>query len=170
MAARAERKKRVAKNEGQKLANVKRAQTSEQRERKAEIERTLLTTKGSTASMGKFDNKLDGEPKARGIKRKFAPNEVSLESEKKSSLAILSRLDGSNGISAGKKTRRDHGATEEGEGGLNVRKALRFASRGRGGAALGKELGRGTGSTRGHTRGRGARAGVGSGRGRGRGK
>jgi regulator of ribosome biosynthesis len=49
-AARDERKKRIAKNEKQTQANLLRAQKGE---RKDEIERTLLTTKGSTASMGK---------------------------------------------------------------------------------------------------------------------
>lgn len=48
--AKAERKQRVSKNEGQRLANLARAERSE---RKSEVEKTLLRTKGSTASMGK---------------------------------------------------------------------------------------------------------------------
>jgi hypothetical protein len=44
--------------------------TKPQSERKEEIERTLATTRVSTASMGKFDKKLDGEKKIRGVKRK----------------------------------------------------------------------------------------------------
>lgn len=48
--AKSERKQRVAKNEGQRLANIAR---SERAERKTEVEKTLLRTKSSTASMGK---------------------------------------------------------------------------------------------------------------------
>lgn len=48
--AKSERKQRVSKNEGQRMANLARA---ERAERKTEVEKTLLRTKGSTASMGK---------------------------------------------------------------------------------------------------------------------
>jgi regulator of ribosome biosynthesis len=68
--ARDERKARVAKNERQRLQNAARAQPSEREERKHEIEKTLATTRVSTASMGKFDKKLEGEKKLRGVKRK----------------------------------------------------------------------------------------------------
>jgi len=87
--------------------------------------------------MGKFDRKLEGEPKARGIKRKFAPNEQSAENEKKASLAILSKLDGS--LSSSKKSRKDPSRTTD-DTVLNVRKAIRFASNGRGAAALGRDF------------------------------
>lgn len=49
-AAKVERKQRVAKNEAQRNANLARA---ERVERKSTLEKTLLTTKASTASMGK---------------------------------------------------------------------------------------------------------------------
>lgn len=71
--ARGERKKKIAKNEKQKSANDARAAglTGVNRvQRKTEIEKTLATTRISTASMGKFDKKLDGEKKLRGVKRK----------------------------------------------------------------------------------------------------
>ena len=42
-----------------------------------EIEKTLATTKISTASMGKFDKRLDGEKKIRGVKRKVRPHRNS---------------------------------------------------------------------------------------------
>jgi regulator of ribosome biosynthesis len=42
--------------------------------RKMEIEKTLATTKISTASMGKFDKRLDGEKKIHGVKRKVRSN------------------------------------------------------------------------------------------------
>lgn len=71
--ARDARKARVAKNDKQKLGNLARAQgtkSTERDERKQDIDRTLATTRTATASMGKFDKKLDGEKKLKGIKRK----------------------------------------------------------------------------------------------------
>lgn len=65
-----ERKARVAKNEKQRAGNIARAAPRERDVRKKEIETTLATTRISTASMGKFDKKLEGEKKMRGVKRK----------------------------------------------------------------------------------------------------
>ncbi|KLO19929.1 RRS1-domain-containing protein [Schizopora paradoxa] len=129
--ARAERKKLIAKNERQRKGNEARAQanTSEQDKRKNEIEKTLASTRISTASMGKFDKKLEGEKKLRGIKRKFDPTERSVESEKKSALALISKIDG--------QPKKAKISPEGGTGdALNVRKAVRFASKGKGGVAL----------------------------------
>ena len=65
------RKSRVAKNERQRLQNQARAAAeSERAQRKTELERTLASTRISTASMGKFDRKLEGEKKIKGVKRK----------------------------------------------------------------------------------------------------
>ncbi|KDQ08876.1 hypothetical protein BOTBODRAFT_117992 [Botryobasidium botryosum FD-172 SS1] len=136
-AARQERKARIAKNERQHLGNVARAQSSDERsKRKVELERDLATTRISTASMGKFDKKLEGEPKLRGVKRKFDANEKSAKDERQDSLAILSKLDGSGA----KKSKQGASGSDDV---LNVRKAIRFASRGRGGVALGKDALRG---------------------------
>ena len=149
--ARDARKARVAKNENQRLQNLSRAQSGGRNARMTEIERSLATTRISTASMGKFDKPLDGERKLRGVKRKvhycllviakmcssvlqFDPIEASLDQEKKASLMLLSRMDGD-----AKKMKRDP-PEDNNAGVLNVRKALRFASNGRGGAALGREL------------------------------
>ena len=63
----------------------------------------------------------------------FDPAEVSVEQEKKSSLSLLAKMD-SDHKKMGKEIR-----TEETE--LNVRKAVRFASRGNGGVALGRAIG-----------------------------
>lgn len=41
-------------------------------ERKKELERRILVNKVSTGSMGKFDKKLEGEPKIKGAKRKVS--------------------------------------------------------------------------------------------------
>ncbi|KAI0258491.1 ribosome biogenesis regulatory protein-domain-containing protein [Gloeopeniophorella convolvens] len=139
--ARAERKARVAKNERQHLQNVARAQggaassgAGAQAGRKGDIERSLATTRVSTASMGKFDRTLEGEKKPRGMKRKFDPTEKPVESEKSANLALIKKL-GSDPSS--KKARRE---AVNGEGDvLNVRKAVRFASKGAGSAALARK-------------------------------
>ncbi|KAF9006650.1 ribosome biogenesis regulatory protein-domain-containing protein [Cyathus striatus] len=131
--ARDARKARVAKNDRQRLQNVSRSAGGDSGEsRKSEIESTLATSRVSTASMGKFDKRLEGEKKPRGVKRKFEPTTASAESEKKSSLAIISRMD-----SDAKKTRRE----PKEEGVLNVRKAVRFASKGKGSFALAGKVG-----------------------------
>jgi len=74
--ARTVRKARIAKNERQHSQNLARSQQGQTASahthtgRKREIERTLTTTRASTASMGKFDRALEGEKKLRGVKRK----------------------------------------------------------------------------------------------------
>jgi regulator of ribosome biosynthesis len=62
----------VAKNEKQRDANIARAHgpAASKEERKTQLRGQALQTKISTASMGKFDRKLEGDPKLRGIKRK----------------------------------------------------------------------------------------------------
>jgi regulator of ribosome biosynthesis len=67
----------MAKNEKQRSQNLARAQsegspagTSSKDQRKTNINRTLATTRVSTASMGKFDKILEGEKKLKGAKRK----------------------------------------------------------------------------------------------------
>lgn len=64
----------MAKNERQRLQNVARAQATggEREERKKDIEKTLASTRISTASMGKFDRRLEGEKKLGGVKRKVS--------------------------------------------------------------------------------------------------
>ena len=81
----------------------------------------------------------------------FEPTEAPLENEKNASLALLSRLD-----SDAKKTRRE---PQPEDNVLNVRKAVRFASKGRGGIALGREAsgGRSSRGGRGNRGGRGGR-------------
>ena len=81
-ASREERKARKLKNEGQRLKNLQRAAANEatpvktassnnaEREvRKKIIERELKITKTSTASLGKFDDKLKGETKEKHVKK-----------------------------------------------------------------------------------------------------
>ncbi|KAE9408957.1 RRS1-domain-containing protein [Gymnopus androsaceus JB14] len=183
--ARDERKARVQKNKKQQEANVARAQKTststssnprpEREAHKTQLERTLAMSRTSTASMGKFDRKLEGEKKLKGIKRKFDPAEGSISAEAKASIDILQKMN-----SDARKTRitdaqrpgrpskkaRTSGPSSGAAGAdqdpedkvLNVRKAVRFASKGRGGVALGRE------------RERSGRGGSGRGRGRGGGR
>ncbi|ELU45633.1 RRS1 domain-containing protein [Rhizoctonia solani AG-1 IA] len=151
--ARKERKARVTKNEKQRERNLNVAAVSSQREReetKSKLNRTLAVTRTSTASMGRFDKKLEGDTKLKGIKRQFAPNEVSAESEKKSSMDIIKRLDREPPKS--KRVRTDAEAEDSrrsGKDGLvNVRKAIRHASKGNGGIALAKGLKKQSGATK----------------------
>lgn len=99
LAARKERKDRVAKNKRQQDRNAADATAqlaigtagtktresaavgsslSQQQKkqlrdaRKQELERSLLVSKAATASMGKFDDKIEGEPKVKGVKRKVS--------------------------------------------------------------------------------------------------
>ncbi|KAF8339043.1 ribosome biogenesis regulatory protein-domain-containing protein [Cantharellus anzutake] len=147
--ARQERKGRVQKNERQRLANIARA---ERAQRKTQIEKTLVHAKKSTASMGKFDKKLEGEPTQRGAKRKFKSNEITAAEEKDASLALLSRLEKGGGLA--KKSKTVHAQGPDGENVLNVRKAIRFASKGGGAAALAKESPRRNGKSNGNTKGK----------------
>jgi len=62
------------------------------------------------------------------VKRKFEPTESN---ETKNSLAIIQKLDGDS-----KRSKKDGGDDV-----LNVRKAIRTASRGRGAVALGRDSG-----------------------------
>ncbi|KAG6329115.1 hypothetical protein ID866_9975 [Astraeus odoratus] len=137
-AAREERKSRVAKNERQRLQNLARAQAAqnEREQRKVDIDKTLAATRTSTASMGKFDRKLEGDKKLRGVKRKFDPAEMSAEREKQVSLAVLSQLDGD-----AKRAKIEKGT---GDDVVNVRKAIRAVSKGKGGVALGRDAGKGS--------------------------
>ena len=66
--------KRISENEKKHQQNIARAAGGPRQERKMEIEKTLATTKLSTASMGRFDKRLDGEKKTRGVKRKVLLN------------------------------------------------------------------------------------------------
>ena len=77
----------MAKNERQHMRNLSRAQQGQtaspkapiRAERTREIERTLATTRVSTASMGKFDRTLEGEKKPRGVKRKVRVHATPLQ-------------------------------------------------------------------------------------------
>lgn len=80
-----DRKARKDKNESQRFKNLQRAAAnaasqqktsasalSEREQRKKMIERELKVTKTSTASLGKFDPKLNGESKEKNVKRRVS--------------------------------------------------------------------------------------------------
>ncbi|TXT07308.1 hypothetical protein VHUM_03478 [Vanrija humicola] len=145
--ARAERKARVAKNERQHARNVAEAAAggpsplsalnrkpqagdasqSEKKTartiRKAELERSMLVSKTSTASLGRFDKKIEGEPRAKGIKRKFEATVGDFKAEKDSAMTLLGKI----GVAEGKKAPKKGGSGVA--GGVNVRKAIRHEER-----------------------------------------
>ncbi|KAF8270491.1 ribosome biogenesis regulatory protein-domain-containing protein [Lactarius quietus] len=153
--ARTARKERMAKNERQRTQNLAQAQQDRtkstvatgagagpQIDRKKSIDRTLAMTRTSTASMGKFDRVLDGEKKLRG----FDPIEKSVDAERSANMALVKQI--GNGVLGGssiKKAKRDAGAAGAGDV-VNVRKAVRFASEGKGAAALARKSAAGSGS------------------------
>lgn len=66
-------------------------------QRKEEIDTTLATTRISTASMGKFDKKLEGEKKLRGVKRKVISKPMQLN------LITNKRMSSSNQLKAARR-------------------------------------------------------------------
>lgn len=84
----------------------------------------MLVSKTSTASLGRFDKKIEGEPRARGVKRKFDANVVTdFSGEKSQAMDVLHKL----GTAERKKAPKKGGAGVE--GGVNARKAMRYEAR-----------------------------------------
>lgn len=125
-----------------------------QRERKiAQLDAEVKRGRASTASMGRFDKQLEGEAKEKGVKRKvclflqgfflvqfltnfdlslcflfqFEANEVDASAERASNLALIDKL-----ASGTMRSNRRSGDKSL----VNDRKAVRFASGGKGSAAL----------------------------------
>lgn len=113
--ARADKKERVEKNEAQRVRNLKEqsgaaaaekkastvttpkehaAKLREERSaRKVSLEKTAVLAQVSTASMGKFDKKIVGEAKPKGVKRKVCRSIfVSKHPSLKSLLRLISAL------------------------------------------------------------------------------
>ncbi|KAJ2458716.1 Rhodanese- sulfurtransferase [Coemansia sp. RSA 2424] len=96
-ARREEKKERIDKNKRRAQRNFEENLAVEKgmkpREmRKRELQSALVLSKGSTASMGKFDDKLAGEPKVKGLKRKFDPLVKNSDKEKSNNMEILNRV------------------------------------------------------------------------------
>jgi len=95
-----EKKEKVAKNEYQRLRNIAAAQKmkvtnleSVDRADKNQLSRSLATAKSSTASLGKYMDRLPKErqPKNMNQKRKFKPN-FNTKAEKENNLKILEQM------------------------------------------------------------------------------
>lgn len=96
-----------------------------------EIDRQLKVTQTSTASLGKYDNKLSGEStRQKGIKRHFESNEIDTKTEQERYKAALESLEEDE-----RKIRRKAGLEDETDV-VNARKAIRGASGGKGSASL----------------------------------
>ncbi|KAJ2000937.1 Rhodanese- sulfurtransferase [Coemansia thaxteri] len=96
-ARREEKKERIDKNKRRQQRNFEESVATEKgmkpRDmRKRELQQALVLSKGSTASMGKFDEKLAGEPKVKGLKRKFDPLVKNADKEKSNNMEILNRV------------------------------------------------------------------------------
>ncbi|KAM0754979.1 RRS1-domain-containing protein [Meredithblackwellia eburnea MCA 4105] len=163
-ASKNERKARKLKNESQRLKNLQRAaanaasgaqtqqaKLAERESRKGAIERELKVTKTSTASLGRFDDKLKGEKKEKNVKRKFDANEVSSSSERSKALSILTKI---GATPSNKRTRVSDDAPDAGKGDglVNSRKAIKHLTGGRGTTSLGDRKGKGRGGKSGRGR------------------
>lgn len=121
------------------------AKRLQQAQRKQEVEQLLLSTKKSTASLGKFDRQLVNEPKLKGVKRKFDPTEQSARLERKNQLEIVAQLVKNPTAFKEKSIKKQKkGSTSEPQGDhqdsglINTRKAIRHLTGGRGPTALEK--------------------------------
>jgi regulator of ribosome biosynthesis len=85
-------------------------------QRKLEIEHSLALSQKSTASMGKFDKKLDGDVKPRGVKRQKETSATGdVKREREAGLKLLDKvLSGNLGSSSSVK----------GTNAVNLRKAI----------------------------------------------
>ncbi len=144
-------------NLGGHLIDPKTKKDMERAAKKSQLEGDILRSKRSTASMGRFDKTLPQEGKAfktKGIKRKFDPTERDVSDERSQQLGVLDRMD-RHGMKAGRSSMRGQGDAAL----VNERKAVKFASGGRGGIALARDGARG-----GRGGGRGGRGGKRGGR------
>ncbi|KAI8637921.1 RRS1-domain-containing protein [Parasitella parasitica] len=66
--------------------------------KKEELQTAIAASKKATASVGKFDSKLKGETKMKGVTHQFSPTVGDIKAEKNSSLDILKKIVGKNDI------------------------------------------------------------------------
>ena len=98
-----EKKERVEKNQKNQKKNLERAdkvakvngggRIAKEQQKKALVG-ALRTTKTATASLGKFDRKVKGEPKLKSLekKNKFDPVVMRSDEEKSKSLGLLDKV------------------------------------------------------------------------------
>ncbi|KAF0359000.1 RRS1-domain-containing protein [Gigaspora margarita] len=99
------KKVRISKNEARRRRNMDEAETGETQKlenkskagakalKKTELHQQISVAKTSTASLGKFDKPIKGEPSnTKGVKRKFEPNIGDIQKEKEARLNILNKI------------------------------------------------------------------------------
>ncbi|KAI9592314.1 ribosome biogenesis regulatory protein-domain-containing protein [Syncephalis fuscata] len=95
---RQEKKERIAKNKSQEMRNLSEAQSAAldpragRQARKEMLDQDLRLSRTATASMGRFDKKMDNEPKQKGIRRKFEANEGKVTNERERSMKLLDKV------------------------------------------------------------------------------
>ncbi|XP_048761929.2 ribosome biogenesis regulatory protein homolog [Ostrea edulis] len=163
-----QKKERLAKNELQRLRNIARSQKSKvpgvgltptEAPTKDYLGKALAVARKSTASIGKFTDKLPTEKASKytGKKRKFEPNYGDVEKESKKQLGILNHIQNRIPIVDSRKaanrqimeeqrsrakTRREEGGGKKGgknKGGSGKKKGGGRAKTGKGGKRGGKK-------------------------------
>uniref|UniRef100_A0A8C8HJ30 Ribosome biogenesis regulatory protein n=1 Tax=Oncorhynchus tshawytscha TaxID=74940 RepID=A0A8C8HJ30_ONCTS len=147
----------VAKNELHRLRNIARAQkikvpgvglTPTAQQSKTDLARAVNVAKSSTASAGKFQDRLPKEkaPRNTGKKRKFQPVIGNFSNEKQRQLDLLKVLDSKKprldvNKAVNKQMReddREESAAKFKKGGKKGRKGGNFSGKGKGGGGKGK--------------------------------
>uniref|UniRef100_A0A8C7DMD1 Ribosome biogenesis regulatory protein n=1 Tax=Oncorhynchus kisutch TaxID=8019 RepID=A0A8C7DMD1_ONCKI len=158
----------VAKNELHRLRNIARAQkikvpgvglTPTAQQSKTDLARAVNVAKSSTASAGKFQDRLPKEkaPRNTGKKRKFQPVIGNFSNEKQRQLDLLKVLDSKKprldvNKAVNKQMReddREESAAKFKKGGKKGRKGGNFSGKGKGGGGKGKGKGRAGGKGQG---------------------
>uniref|UniRef100_A0A4W5PQP2 Ribosome biogenesis regulatory protein n=1 Tax=Hucho hucho TaxID=62062 RepID=A0A4W5PQP2_9TELE len=158
----------VAKNELHRLRNIARAQkikvpgvglTPTAQQSKTDLARAVNVAKSSTASAGKFQDRLPKEkaPRNTGKKRKFQPVIGNFSNEKQRQLDLLKvmdskkpRLDVNKAVNKQmREDDREESAAKFKKGGKKGRKGGNFSGKGKGGGGKGKGKGRAGGKGQG---------------------
>uniref|UniRef100_A0A8L0DPJ0 Ribosome biogenesis regulatory protein n=1 Tax=Oncorhynchus mykiss TaxID=8022 RepID=A0A8L0DPJ0_ONCMY len=159
---------KVAKNELHRLRNIARAQkikvpgvglTPIAQQSKSDLARAVNVAKSSTASAGKFQDRLPKEkaPRNTGKKRKFQPVIGNFSNEKQRQLDLLKvmdskkpRLDVNKAVNKQmREVDREEAAAKFKKGGKKGRKGGNFSGKGKGGGGKGKGKGRAGGKGQG---------------------
>ncbi|KAI8375276.1 ribosome biogenesis regulatory protein [Choanephora cucurbitarum] len=130
--------KRQRRNEEESAAAVIAGKKDIKELKKDELKTAIAASKQSTASLGKFDAKLKGETKMKGVTHQFSPTVGDVKAEKNSSLDILKKIVGKNEIvntekAARLQAKREHAASFEARTKLGGDKKKRHEKKQRGG-------------------------------------
>ncbi|KAI7899944.1 RRS1-domain-containing protein [Cokeromyces recurvatus] len=90
--------KRQRRNEEERTAATLAGKKDIKEFKKNELETAIAASKKATASLGKFDAKLKGETKMKGVTHQFSPTIGDVKAEKNSSLDILNKIVGKSDI------------------------------------------------------------------------